>query len=219
MFLECLTYSTTILLGDAVFSILQSLFAFYPCKKKKKCCTLIVFVNMTNDHYHVNCIPCIVDDMEINLLECNSFSGLINLLKNKPSEKLAAGITSCNLLHVMHPPPLLMLYQFFNCCLIQNKHLYNAREEVLSTEQIRVYFLKSGRIYMNIYSYIESLIIRGFETVQLFPTQVNITRPNPDPIVVTVEGVSGTSITGDIAIDDTSISDGNCNQGLCCLII
>ena len=66
---------------------------------------------------------------------------------------------------------------------------------------------------------VKTVIIRGFETVQLFPTQVNITRPNPDPIVVTVEGVSGTSYNGDIAIDDILISDGNCPQGLYCLII
>ena len=56
--------------------------------------------------------------------------------------------------------------------------------------------------------------------VQLFvisPTQVNITGTGP--LVITVEGVSGASSTGDIAIDDISVSDGNCQQGLYCVNI
>ena len=60
----------------------------------------------------------------------------------------------------------------------------------------------------------------GFNMVQLFvvsPTQLSITGTGP--LVVTVEGVSGTSYTGDIAIDDISIFDGNCLQGLYCVNI
>ena len=56
--------------------------------------------------------------------------------------------------------------------------------------------------------------------VQLFvvsSTQLNITGTGP--LVVTVEGVSGTSFTGDIAIDDISVFDGNCLQGLYCVNI
>ena len=57
----------------------------------------------------------------------------------------------------------------------------------------------------------------NYESVSTF--QIDITRPDTYPFVVTVEGVRGTSFTGDIAIDDITIFSGNCPQGLCVMNI
>ena len=54
--------------------------------------------------------------------------------------------------------------------------------------------------------------IRPLSEIVIFLFQIDITRPDTDRFIVTVEGVRGIDFTGDIALDDIMIFSGYCPQ-------